>query len=1464
MSDPQRSVSDSPHSQQGWRRRPEYRNQFDIAIVCALPLEYDAVTLLVDEFWDETGDSYGRAVGDSNSYTTGRIGTHNVVVALLPGMGKVNAAVAVGGLRASYTDIKLVLLVGICGGVPRAGNNDEILLGDVIISETVVQYDYGRRYPDSFATKTAIGEGFSRPNTDIRGLLAFLRSEAGLGHLQQRTSYFLHMLQQRASQRRRSNYNYPGAASDKLFAPDHRHRHHGPCSCICSQWKVLSDPVCQEALSIPCSQTGCGDANLMPRRRLEMRHELEKQKERIDIQEPLIFVGRIASGDTVMKSGKDRDRIAKEQNVIAFEMEGAGFWEELPCLVVKGVCDYADSHKDKLWQTFAAATAAATMKALIEKYIRTDRQLLPSTVASSGFASAQSWDTASPKLANNSTASQNEPWRDCIVQAALRHLPRSVHGVLATILDTNVTSKEWNAKLSEIIKATPDTPSWLSHTAPYERFVSELENIIWYQTIDPEVGAGVDLEHECEDITISLLGDLERWEVKRRVEQIAQARKLDRSFQRPNEPVLRKRKRKIKRQYAIPTSEAGLGTSFLGLPIVPGNEQQGEVSGKTPSLSRIKRVYLFYTPTEKSENDEPFVMSPLQSFLWSLVSQALLWKTSSMGLFLDWNGVVDPQTSCLSKIPEVSELKDFLWNLIKIQGSPVVITVCRADVLLHTIGREPIEFLANLCNSTVTLGVRVFLILSTLDQTSTLPGVKSSQVLNRYTERDECLGNLQFEGQCLRRDEVSAADTGTNTWIWTHPAFLAWQNKSSGVLWIEGKAGSGKSVLAKTIKAGLSESWDSDRRGIPLPQISDWFYSTRHGRITRSHVYFLRSIVRQLLEQNKNVFPMYASVYREKKNQSESWEFEDYENILVKMAAHSTRAICIVDAMDESDDDQGSFYLRRRVITLMARLVEPTGSQIRFIVLSRYTADIDRVLHQIWKKEEKLFHLVLERENTLDVALLIDNGLAALKEAMSELETDTEDELDTRHYLSPQISTAQDDDDRAFERMREFLLEHTQGVILWIKLTIQVLIERVRGALYNTRELEADLRSLPMDLVNFYNLILRDLKTRYPEGLGKTRMALMWVVGASAIRPLALDELYEAISVPLVLEPDFLLHQEDPMIRAKLSVRAKTWIGFYRQLRVRCGPFIEIIVPQNHHQKFSFSENTEVSPRFTIQLLHRTVKDFLHDAGASGPLSFSQQEADLLVRGSLERYLQLVLPVQASRYCPVPARAGSDAEAHGAAIAMAEYLNHKNLLELAISTLPEEKWLNHLVVFERSVYPPLMAQREHMLWNRRLYEICLRYFTHVCDKGLTTAVVNLLTIASTLILSWPTSLRYGPLARAIKECALSMGHLLDDTQNPSRCEAISMVYAFSRTEQSLVWECEGVAPHCAPRVKIPDRGTLADSIAGFDGSHGKRSVKRDQPASPSPISRQLQRDLLCVPPHPPLSSPKPPPRRLSR
>jgi nucleoside phosphorylase len=70
-----------------------------------------------------------------------------------------------------------------------------------------------------------------------------------------------------------------------------------------------------------------------------------------------------------MKSGQHRDEIARIEKVIGFEMEGAGVWDNILCIIIKGVCDYADSHKNKLWQAYAAATGASVAKALLEYWV---------------------------------------------------------------------------------------------------------------------------------------------------------------------------------------------------------------------------------------------------------------------------------------------------------------------------------------------------------------------------------------------------------------------------------------------------------------------------------------------------------------------------------------------------------------------------------------------------------------------------------------------------------------------------------------------------------------------------------------------------------------------------------------------------------------------------------------------------------------------------------------------------------------------------------------------------------------------------------------------------------------------------------------------------------------------------------------------------------------------------------------
>ncbi|RSL56983.1 hypothetical protein CEP54_008563 [Fusarium duplospermum] len=339
---------------------PASRNDFEIAIVCALRLEYDAVCHLVDEFWD---GNYGRAAGDPNEYTTGRIGLFNIVMVLLSGMGKVKAASATASLRSSYLNLELVLVTGICGGLPKTGSDKELVLGDVVVSNTVVQYDLGRRYPNEFETKDTLSDSLGRPPIHVQNLVARLATSRGIRWLEEQARSHLEKLWiQQRNEDEAADHRYPGAENDHLYPSSYLHKHRSTGLC-----RVCDDSpraVCSASRKLSCRELGCDVRQSISRQRLQ-------DSERLRL--PGVFIGRFGSGDTVLKSGEDRDRIAKEHDLIAFEMEGAGAWDEIPCIIVKGICDYADSHKNKNWQKFAAATAASVAKALIEKYPRTDK-----------------------------------------------------------------------------------------------------------------------------------------------------------------------------------------------------------------------------------------------------------------------------------------------------------------------------------------------------------------------------------------------------------------------------------------------------------------------------------------------------------------------------------------------------------------------------------------------------------------------------------------------------------------------------------------------------------------------------------------------------------------------------------------------------------------------------------------------------------------------------------------------------------------------------------------------------------------------------------------------------------------------------------------------------------------------------------------------------------------------------------
>ncbi|KAF2999955.1 hypothetical protein E8E14_003465 [Neopestalotiopsis sp. 37M] len=334
------------------------RQEIGVAIICALSWEADAVEVLCDKIYDI--HAYGKAPGDANIYNVVQMGRHKVVILYLPAMGKSNAAASAMSCLHSFPNIRLALLTGICGGIPSPYTNAEILLGDVIVSDRLVLYDFGRRFPEGFTRKDTVSDNPRKPLPGIAAFLSKLKTRICSDRLSTRMADHLRWL---CTESQHGQWaTYPGIFNDVAFEATYHHRHHNG---ECGECSASARSACAAARGANCAFLGCDGQRTISRKRHQATLYHPKNNRLV---EPVVHFGAYASGDIVMKSGEDRDEIGRREKVIAFEMEGAGVWDNVPTIIVKGVCDYADSHKNKDWQKYAATTAASCVKALLEEW----------------------------------------------------------------------------------------------------------------------------------------------------------------------------------------------------------------------------------------------------------------------------------------------------------------------------------------------------------------------------------------------------------------------------------------------------------------------------------------------------------------------------------------------------------------------------------------------------------------------------------------------------------------------------------------------------------------------------------------------------------------------------------------------------------------------------------------------------------------------------------------------------------------------------------------------------------------------------------------------------------------------------------------------------------------------------------------------------------------------------------------
>ncbi|OQD66310.1 hypothetical protein PENDEC_c049G03708 [Penicillium decumbens] len=303
------------------QRDPDSTGSYTVAWICALEEEYFCACRMLDE--EFIGPEISED-NDDNTYVYGRIVKHYVVIGCLPvGRYGTNLAARVArDMIRTFPRLRFALMVGIGGGAPTT--QYDIRLGDVVVSQPsdgfggVTQYDLGKLKDGRFQRTGQL----NAPPEKLLGVIPKIRRLFSDKRKPDRLAEHL--------QRLDDMEDYQRPAVDQLYA---------------IEYPLVDGKACDKGAS----------PSVVLR--------LERRNHRIFH----VHYGNIASGNTVLKDAIMRDAYAKdpELNILCFEMEAAGLMNNIPCLVIRGICDYCDSHKNDAWHKYAALTPAAYARELL-------------------------------------------------------------------------------------------------------------------------------------------------------------------------------------------------------------------------------------------------------------------------------------------------------------------------------------------------------------------------------------------------------------------------------------------------------------------------------------------------------------------------------------------------------------------------------------------------------------------------------------------------------------------------------------------------------------------------------------------------------------------------------------------------------------------------------------------------------------------------------------------------------------------------------------------------------------------------------------------------------------------------------------------------------------------------------------------------------------------------------------------
>jgi len=296
---------------------------YTVAWIAPLPIEAQAALHMLDH---EHKGPAAMDRGDDYIYTAGDINGHNIIIVTLPSgydYGVGSAAALAGQVKKSFPNLWFGLLVGVAAGLPNLSCTPprDIRLGDVLVgvgnggSAGIIGYGLGKETSSGFEL---LHHGAQAKTEQI--------VSSAIGNIQSHEPVHGNVFLQyynTIKNKFHSNGTFvdPGQENDQLYLPINKQNY-------------LETVAVQRPMRQPSERTR-------------------------------VWYGFIGSGDRLMKNAQKRDELRDAFDLIGLEMEAAGTINTIPVGVIRGVCDYGDAQKNKEWQPYAAAMAAAYAKAVL-------------------------------------------------------------------------------------------------------------------------------------------------------------------------------------------------------------------------------------------------------------------------------------------------------------------------------------------------------------------------------------------------------------------------------------------------------------------------------------------------------------------------------------------------------------------------------------------------------------------------------------------------------------------------------------------------------------------------------------------------------------------------------------------------------------------------------------------------------------------------------------------------------------------------------------------------------------------------------------------------------------------------------------------------------------------------------------------------------------------------------------------